>query len=38
MRLLGIENTKGKNVSWHEASGEQTGLKGSSVSATFFGL
>ncbi len=37
MRFIGIKNTKGKKVNWYEATGENTGLDKSSVSAVFFG-
>ena len=37
MRAIGIENTKGQNVTWIEGLGEATGLLDNSVQAAFFG-
>jgi ubiquinone/menaquinone biosynthesis C-methylase UbiE len=37
MRTIGIQNTKGKAVTWSVGTGEATGLRTSSVYAVFFG-
>ena len=37
MRMYGIQNTAGKNVTWTEGVGESTGLEDASVHAAFFG-
>jgi ubiquinone/menaquinone biosynthesis C-methylase UbiE len=37
MRTIGIQNTKGKSVTWSVGTGEATGLPTSSVYAVFFG-
>lgn len=37
MRIIGIQNTKGKPVNWSVGTGEATGLPTSSVCAVFFG-
>ena len=37
MREIGIKNTKGHNVIWHEGTGENTGLIKASVNHVFFG-
>jgi len=37
MRKIGVSNTVGGQISWVEGTGEATGLKDSSVRASFFG-
>ena len=37
MRAIGIENTKGQDVTWTDGLGEVTGLSDNSVQAAFFG-
>jgi ubiquinone/menaquinone biosynthesis C-methylase UbiE len=37
MRTIGIQNTKGKSVTWSVGTGEATGLPTTSVYAVFFG-
>ncbi len=37
MRSFGVENTHDRTVTWFEGTGEDTGLKDSSVDAVFFG-
>jgi ubiquinone/menaquinone biosynthesis C-methylase UbiE len=37
MRRFGIRNTTGLPVTWNSGTGEQTGLRGASVDAVFFG-
>ena len=37
MREIGVKNTKGRSVVWHEGTGENTGLIKHSVNHVFFG-
>ena len=37
MRAIGIDNTRGKSVTWSVGTGEATGLPGASAYAAFFG-
>ena len=37
MRTIGVQNTKGKSVTWSVGTGEATGLPTSGVYAVFFG-